>query len=148
MPFKKNSFQTVFSFNAIEHVERPFEFIQALLNATCRGGRIYILTAHPKIKIWPPFLTGWAEVNLWHHASELKLSEKKFQELLMPYKQKISWRYIYFKNFFYRFFYLFLWLVWHRSERIGRLLVDPIIRLDRRFPYGENGMIMVIIDKK
>lgn len=148
MPFKNNFFQTVFSFNTIEHIAKPEQFINSILRVTSSGGRIFILTPHPEVKIWPAFITGWAEKNLWHHNENLKISAEDFRKLLGPYQGKIKWRIVYLRNFFYLLFYLPLWVIWQRSESKGKFFVDQVLRLDKKWLLGGRGTFLVMIEKK
>lgn len=148
MNFKDNYFQRVFCFGTLEHIENRTQFFKEVIRVTRPGGKIFILVPYRNFRIMPPFLTAWVETNLWHHDKKLKLSERDFHDSLKLYRNKIQWKTIFVRNFFYRLFFLPLWYLWQISEPMGKIFMDQTLRLDKKMIYGGHGTLLVLIEKR
>lgn len=66
LPFASGSFDSVFAFEVIEHVDHPAAFVKELARVTAPGGSITLSTPNADLRIFPGFLTRWAH-RRWGH---------------------------------------------------------------------------------
>lgn len=66
LPFGDGSFDSVFAFEVIEHVDDPATFVRELARVTAPGGSVTLSTPNADLRIFPGFLTRWAH-RRWGH---------------------------------------------------------------------------------
>lgn len=80
LPFPDGSFDSVFAFDVIEHVEDDRQFVAELVRVVRPGGSIAITTPNADLRIFPAFLTRWAH-RRWGHDRCTGYKAERLQEL-------------------------------------------------------------------
>lgn len=81
LPLPSDSFDSVFAFEVIEHVEDDERFLSELVRVTRPGGTITISTPSEDLRIFPPQLTPWAH-RRWGHVRCTGYSDQHLRDLL------------------------------------------------------------------
>ena len=143
LPFKKNSFAQVFSFDVMEHVADEKRFIQELWRVVGPNGQIIISVPNKNLRMFPPFLTHWLSQR-WGHFKCIGYSEVELLALSPP-DAHIELKRL--RELWIRLLYLPLRLLWSLSPIMAKPLVRAIALLDRIFLIGECGGLLIIIGK-
>ncbi|MBN1484052.1 MAG: class I SAM-dependent methyltransferase [Chloroflexia bacterium] len=141
-PLRPASFETIFSFDVIEHIPDDRRFLQALVELLAPGGTLWLSTPCADFRIWPAFLTaranrGWGHLRNGYSAAQI-------QGMLPPGCQA---EFRYWNAPFLRAMTLPLHLLsftWPWLARQGALLCAW---LDHFFPRGRRGHLIACIDK-
>ena len=77
LPFARGTFDDVFAFDIIEHIQDDTAFLNSLFDVLSEDGIIWLSTPSDRFKIFPSFLTnrahrGWGHVRTGYSAKELR----------------------------------------------------------------------------
>ncbi len=141
-PFRPGSFETIFTFDVIEHVEDDAAFLRSVVELLAPGGTLWLTTPCADFRISPAFLTerasrGWGHLRNGYTAETLAA--------MLPADCQAAFSY--WNAPFLRMFTLplhFLSLVWPWLGMRGAALCAW---LDHFFPKGERGHLLVRIHK-
>lgn len=139
LPFKDNVFDSVFSFDVIEHVENDQQFFDDLCRVCKIDGETIISTPHKKIKIFPPFLTNWVSKKWGHYRVNGYLED----EIKNIGPQNVTYEILYLSESFYRTFYFLLRFLWGVNEKFAKPFVKFVAYMDCIFMEGENGALLI-----
>jgi len=142
LPFARGTFDTIFAFDIIEHIQDDRAFLKAIVDVLAEGGTIWLSTPSDRFKIFPPFLTkrahrGWGHVRAGYSAKELW--ER------MPPGVEVSFRY--WNEPFFRTCYLLLRLLDIVSPALANRAAELCAWLDNMFSEGLSGHIFAEIRK-
>ena len=142
LPFARGTFDTIFAFDIIEHIQDDTAFLNSLFDVLLEGGIIWLSTPSDRFRMFPPFLTkranrGWGHVRTGYSAKELQ--EK------MPPGVKVLPRY--WNEPFFRASYLLLRLLDMVSPALATRAAELCAWLDNMFSEGLSGHIFVEIRK-
>jgi glycosyltransferase involved in cell wall biosynthesis/SAM-dependent methyltransferase len=135
LPFRSACFDAVFALDVIEHVEDDAAFSKAILRVLAPEGKLLLTTPSAKIRLNPPFLTGWIS-RQWGHIYRLGYTPERLRELFgSELVLKIqSWN-----APAYRFFYPILRPLKLFFPFVVRKWIRSVNRWDAARMEGENG---------
>lgn len=143
LPFKDNTFDQVFGFDVIEHVENESRFLKELCRVCKVSSEVIISTPHKLIKIFPPFLTDWVSKK-WGHLRSNGYLDTEIKDI-MP--KEVVCEILYLREPFYRGFYFMLRLLWEINEKFAKCIVKYIVHMDFLFLCGK-GVLLIKMQKK
>lgn len=147
IPFKENTFNQVFAFDVLEHIDSGKEqrFIDELMRVCKKDGSVIITTPSKDIRIFPPFMTAYVSKK-WGHLKCNGYSKKELSTLLTGYKKST---FIIDTNnaLFYRNFYLLLRISWILIPDITKRIINWISSKDYQSRKGIHGFYIVKITK-
>lgn len=137
LPFCSNSIGQAVALDVIEHLQDGSALVQELLRVTCPGGRVLLTTPSDRIRLFPPFLTGWISRH-WEHFHRRGFCVKDLAAMSRPVLgarcSVQQW-----SAPAFRVWYLFiraLDVVWPAG---AGLLLDWVARWDARHRVGDHG---------
>jgi SAM-dependent methyltransferase len=141
LPFADSTFDSVFAFDVIEHVDDDARFVAELVRVTRPGGEIMISTPNADLRILPRALTPWAH-RRWGHARCTGYAPGELSALFaaagakdVQIRQLRAWTYL--------TFYLPLALVSRVSNAAARRAVAFVARIDSRWRTdGSRGYLL------
>ncbi len=142
LPFASGTFDNIFAFDIIEHIQDDTAFLNAIVDVLTEDGTIWLSTPSDRFKIFPPFLTkrmhwGWGHVREGYSAKALR--EK------MPPGVGISLKY--WNEPVFRASYLLLKLLDIISPALASKAAELCAWLDNMFSKGLSGHIFAEIRK-
>jgi glycosyltransferase involved in cell wall biosynthesis/ubiquinone/menaquinone biosynthesis C-methylase UbiE len=143
IPLPDNSFNVIYLLDVIEHVEDDEKLVNEALRILQTGGKLILTTPHIKIRIFPPFLTGWISVK-WGHALRRGYNVEQMRLLFYQkaiiniYELKAKW---------YRKLYLLLKFLFVISPKLAVKVVDVVVNQESKDPYGCKGFLLVEVIK-
>jgi SAM-dependent methyltransferase len=141
-PLPAASFETIFAFDVIEHVEDDAGFLRSLAGLLAPGGTLWLSTPCADFTIWPAFLTrrasrGWGHLRNGYKAETI-------QALLPPTCQV---EFIYWNAPFVRAATLPLHLLSFTWPWLALRGAALCAWLDHFFPRGERGHLFARVYK-
>jgi SAM-dependent methyltransferase len=128
LPFPSHSFDSVFAFEVIEHVDDDAAFVSELIRVTRPGGRITLSTPSADMRMFPPMLTPWAH-RRWGHLHCTGYRPEHLRRLFLDAgAQGIEVRPL--RSLALRATYLPLSLVAHVSQRLAESAFRCAARID------------------
>lgn len=140
LPFPDTSFDVVFAFDVMEHVEAETDLLRELGRVTRTGGQLVVTTPDVGIAVFPRFLQPWVNRRWGHHRVPGFTPEhvrEVVQEAGTAEVQVTSIR-----AGTYRFWYLPLRLLWRVAPGPGRYLVAKVAARDASRLEGRGGYVL------
>lgn len=147
MPFPDSKFDKVFSFDVIEHVPENTEvnFLSELIRVTKPGGEIIITCPSDKIRIFPQFLTKFANKK-WGHYKYPGLSKNKLLGYLTQFKE-IKYEASDLNTRYFLNLYLLLSILWRLNPNLTKKLIVFLMDKELKNLNGYNGYYLLLINK-
>jgi SAM-dependent methyltransferase len=142
LPFARGTFDNIFAFDIIEHIQDDTTFLNAIVDVLAEGGTIWLSTPLDRFKIFPPFVTKKKHRD-WGHVRE-GYSSKELQEK-MPLEVEVSFRY--WNEPVFRASYYFCRLLAMVSPALANKAMELCAWLDNIFAEGLSGHIFAEIRK-
>jgi SAM-dependent methyltransferase len=134
LPLAGHSFDTIFAFDVIEHIDDDRAVLHELVRVLAQGGTLWLSTPSAGFHIFPRFLTaranrGWGHVRNGYTLAELR--QKLPPGLVL---EVLEWN-----EPALRFMHVFLRVLDDVSPAITHALAGLCFRLDKRFSAGPGG---------
>jgi SAM-dependent methyltransferase len=138
LPLATGSFDTLTSFDVIEHIENDQAVLAELMRVLADHGTLWLSTPSANFSIFPPFLTsrasrGWGHVRNGYTPAQLK------RKLPLDTEVEI----LYWNAAVFRFFYVLLRVLSRASPALTRTLSEWCFKLDQWMPDGQNGHLFI-----
>lgn len=142
LPFPDESFDNVFAFDVIEHVEDDDTFLQSLIRVLAKGGRLWLSTPCASSKLFPPWLTAKA-ARAWGHVR----NGYDVTELVGRFPQGFQVKAVLWDAPSFRLFYVLLRLISSVSPTLARWATQACFWIDKRLVRGKTGAIFLEVTK-
>lgn len=141
-PLPPASFDTIFAFDLVEHVEDDVGLLKELVHLLAPGGTLWLSTPSAASRIWPPFLTARLHRSSGHVRNGYTFEELQ-QKLPSGCRAALTeWSEPFLRAFFVPLHFLSLLWPW-----LGHRATALCAWLDHFFPQGRRGHLFVRIDK-
>lgn len=148
MPFKAETFNQVFAFDVLEHIEMGKEkaFIQELIRVCKKGGEIILSTPSISIRLFPSFMTNYIS-RKWGHNKCNGYSKEELKKLISSFKNT---KYKIYDNNApsYRLIFIIIRSLWPIWQNRVKKLVNKIALYDSKHKNGNEGFYIIKIIKK
>ena len=144
LPFRDESFDTIYALDVLEHVDDEESFAGELLRVLKPGGRLILTTPQRDIRIFPSQLQGWVN-RKWQHDKVPGYSESAVQtlfEVLKPTNARVSRL----SAWWFLTFYLALSTLWKLAPGLGRTILEHVAKLDAP-GRGTHGYLLAEVTK-
>jgi SAM-dependent methyltransferase len=142
LPFKDEAFDLIFALDVIEHLPDDVQGLNSLTRVLARTGTLWLSTPSEDIRIFPPFLTEWLSKR-W---GDIRIGYST-DTLMEKLPKGVTISFIEWNEPFYRAAYFALRTIWAISPRVGRKVVNWLVRLDARWQSGYSGHLYAKIQK-
>lgn len=148
IPFRDNTFDQVFAYDVLEHIEKGKEkiFIKELIRVCKKGGEIILSTPSKAIKMSPPMLTNLIS-KMWGHTKCNGYTKKELRKILSSF-DNIDYRILDNNAPAFRILFIgvrFLWIFW---RNIAKTIVNNIAIYDSNHARGDFGFYVIKIIKR
>jgi SAM-dependent methyltransferase len=140
LPFADATFDSVFAFDVIEHVDDAEALVRELVRVAAPGGEITMSTPNADLRIFPAILTSWAH-RRWGHYDKTGYSP---DEMIRLFKSSgvahveatplRTWTFL--------TFYLPLSVGSRLSRRLNDALCGLAAAIDSHFKTGQRGYVL------
>ncbi len=142
LPFRSGSLGQAVALDVIEHLPDGAALVQEMLRVTAAGGRILVTTPSSRIRLFPPFLTGWISAH-WGHIDRRGYSDPELLAMSEPVSN-VSCTVHQWNAPAFRLWYLFmraLDTVWPAG---AGFLLDVAARWDASHRDGDRGFLWMV----
>lgn len=145
LPFRDDTFDVVFAFEVLEHVDREEPFIAELMRVLRPGGSLFLSTPHQDIRIFPGVVTRWAH-RRWQHYRTTGYTPGELQRLFAACDpSKLHIRQL--RTSWLRTLYLPIRLIWRLGRWPGESIARWLARKDSEQQEGAGGYLLAEIVK-
>jgi ubiquinone/menaquinone biosynthesis C-methylase UbiE len=144
LPFRDNSFETIYALDVLEHVDDERRFASELLRVLKPGGRLILTTPQYDIAIFPGLLQGWVN-RKWQHFKVSGYRQESVEALFEALKPRHA-VVIKLSTPWFLKLYLPLSLAWRLAPAICERFLRAIARLDCKC-RGSGGYLLAEVIK-
>jgi SAM-dependent methyltransferase len=136
LPFRDESFDTIYALDVLEHVDSEQSFASELIRVLKPGGRLVLTTPQRDIRIFPGALQRWVN-RKWQHYKTPGYSQSDVEDLFEVHKLAQA-RVSRLSAWWFLTFYLPLSSVWKLAPGFARTVLGRIASMDApgRGPHG------------
>jgi SAM-dependent methyltransferase len=142
LPFPDGSFDNVFAFDVIEHIEDDDTFLQSLVRVLAKRGHLWLSTPCASSTIFPSWLTAKA-ARAWGHVR----NGYDVTELVGRFPQGLQVKAVLWDAQSFRLFYVLLRLISSLSPTLARWAAHACFWIDKRLVRGKTGYIFLEVTR-
>lgn len=132
LPFRKESFDNIYAFELIEHIEDEKRLFISAINLLKKNSLLVISTPHNTLRIFPGFLTKWVHKR-WQHTKE-GYEGYTTEDIIrmLPVDKNIDVKFTYWPGNYFLRFYLPLRFMWMSSPNFKKKIINIVAKLDSK----------------
>lgn len=144
LPNYKEKYDMIFLFDVLQYIDTPHFLFRIIAKRMNKNSILFISVPHPEMSVFPSFVSKWLHKK-WGDFVHIGYSKKEIQEFL-PKNLKIEKAYLV-KEKYFRSLYFPLRFIWGINKRFGQIMVNIILKMEKKDFFGKYGHMYIKITK-